>query len=264
MNPYLTVLESSIETNTWWQLVDLLVALGLSALIGLEREYHQKSAGLRTHTLVGLGTAVFVLVSKYGFADVMYDGITRYDPARVAAQIVSGIGFLGGGLIFVRKDAVRGLTTAATIWVTCAVGMACGAHLYVLALAATIGHFVITFGLVHVARTLPTGSDIATQLALTYEPGHLVLARVLSTCTEHGYIVADVSVDRSSASRLDVLREERLREEDEGFGRATLDNRTRVTLLLRGKLPFSTLIASISDIPGLITVRGGDPDDVAD
>ena len=76
----------------------------LSTIIGLEREWRQKSAGLRTHTLVGVGAALFMLVSKYGFGDVLVSDRTVLDPSRIAAQVVSGIGFIGGGLIFVRGD----------------------------------------------------------------------------------------------------------------------------------------------------------------
>src|ERR1044072_7509958 len=94
----------------WHQIGDLALAFGLSAAIGLEREWRQKSAGLRTHALVGVGSALFVLVSKYGFGDVLEPGHSVLDPSRVAAQVVSGIGFIGGGLIFVRSDIVRGLT----------------------------------------------------------------------------------------------------------------------------------------------------------
>jgi hypothetical protein len=86
----------------------------LSASIGLEREIRQKSAGLRTYTLVGFSSALVMLVSKYGFTNILESGRVVLDPSRIAAQIVSGIGFIGGGLIFVRKDIVRGLTTAAT------------------------------------------------------------------------------------------------------------------------------------------------------
>ena len=114
---------------------------------GLEREIRQKSAGLRTHTLVGVGAALFVLISKYGFTDVLVPGEVILDPSRVAAQIVSGIGFLGAGLIFVRRDSVRGLTTAASIWVTAAIGAACGAGLPWLAAATTVGYLIVTLGL---------------------------------------------------------------------------------------------------------------------
>lgn len=124
----------------------LALALVLAALIGAEREMRQKSAGLRTNAVVGLAAALMMVVSKYGFTDVLGPHST-VDPSRVAAQIVSGIGFIGGGLIFVRRDSyVAGLTTAAVVWLTAGVGMACGAGLWQLALVVTAGHFVIVLG----------------------------------------------------------------------------------------------------------------------
>src|SRR6201996_2564142 len=127
---------NTLNGQGWKQLGELGLALLLSAIIGFERELRQKSAGLRTHTLIGFGSALFMLVSKYGFTDVLGEHVVL-DPSRVAAQIVSGIGFIGGGLIFVRRDLVRGLTTAAGVWLTAAVGAAAGASLPVLAIATT-------------------------------------------------------------------------------------------------------------------------------
>jgi putative Mg2+ transporter-C (MgtC) family protein len=127
----------------WLQIGEIAAAFALSSLIGLEREIRQKSAGLRTHTLVGVGAALFILVSKYGFMDVLSKNEVVLDPSRVAAQVVSGIGFIGGGLIFVRRDSVQGLTTAAIVWVTAAIGMACGAGLFLLAAVVTACHFVV-------------------------------------------------------------------------------------------------------------------------
>ena len=98
--------------QSWLQFAELGLALVLSALIGLEREIRQKSAGHGTYTLVGLASALIILISKYGFTDILADGRVVLDPSRMAAQIVSGVGFIGGGVIFVRKDLVRGLTTA--------------------------------------------------------------------------------------------------------------------------------------------------------
>ena len=127
----------------WLQLGELTLAFVLSALVGLEREVKQKSAGLRTYTLVGVSAALFMIISKHGFDGVLRPGLVVLDPSRVAAQVVSGIGFIGGGVIFMRRDIVRGLTTAASIWLTAALGMACGAGLPVLAVATTVGHFTI-------------------------------------------------------------------------------------------------------------------------
>src|SRR3984885_13778356 len=109
----------------WLQVGELGLAFVLSALIGLEREVRHKSAGLRTYTLIGFAAALIMLVSKYGFSDILSPNQVVLDPSRVAAQIVTGVGFIGGGLIFVRRDSVRGLTTATTVWVTAAIGMAC-------------------------------------------------------------------------------------------------------------------------------------------
>ena len=139
------------------QFFELGSAFVLSALIGLERELRQKSAGLRTYTVVGLSSALFMLVSKYGFTDVLAPGTVVLDPSRVAAQIVSGIGFLGAGIIFVRGSSVRGLTTASTVWLTAAVGAACGAGLPLLALATTGAHFIITLVFPPLLRLVPRG-----------------------------------------------------------------------------------------------------------
>jgi putative Mg2+ transporter-C (MgtC) family protein len=108
----------------------LLAALVLGAIIGLERERQERAAGLRTVTMVSLGSCLFTIVGAYGFAQT--------DPSRVAAQIVTGIGFLGAGTIFLRKDLVRGLTTAATIWATAAIGMAAATARYFEAVFATL------------------------------------------------------------------------------------------------------------------------------
>ena len=133
--------------NEWDLVWRLGLALALSASIGLDRELRQKSAGLRTYTLVGLGSALFMLISKYGFFDVLAENEVVLDPSRVAAQIVSGIGFIGAGLIFVRRDAVRGLTTAAGVWLVAAVGAAAGASLPVLAIATTVAYFIVVHAL---------------------------------------------------------------------------------------------------------------------
>src|SRR6476620_8791832 len=105
------------------QIVELFVAFGLTALIGLERELQGKSAGIRTQTIVGTAAALILLVSKYGFSDVLAAGTVEVDPSRVAAQIVSGIGFLGAGIIIFRRGSVHGLTTEASIWESAAIGM---------------------------------------------------------------------------------------------------------------------------------------------
>jgi putative Mg2+ transporter-C (MgtC) family protein len=119
-------------------LVRLAVAAALGGAIGLERELDEKAAGLRTHMLVSIGSALFTMVGAYGFHDFLVGGgnVVRADPGRVAAQIVTGIGFLGAGVIFRQGFTVRGLTTAASLWVVAAVGMASGAGFWEGALIA--------------------------------------------------------------------------------------------------------------------------------
>jgi putative Mg2+ transporter-C (MgtC) family protein len=173
------------------QVGELALAFGLSSLIGIEREWRQKSAGLRTHALVGVGAALFVLVSKYGFSDVLGSNVIL-DPSRVAAQIVTGIGFIGGGLIFVRGDAVRGLTTAAIVWVTAAIGMACGAGLVILALVATAGHFIVVLVYPRLAAALPRSRYIGFALRVVYADGRGILRGVLAESTRLGYAIRSV------------------------------------------------------------------------
>jgi len=159
---------SEIEGQGLKQFIELATAFLLSAAIGLERELRHKSAGLRTYTLVGTSAALFLLISKYGFTDVLAKDAVVLDPSRVAAQIVSGIGFIGAGLIFVRQDTVKGLTTAATVWVVTAIGMACGAGLPWLALAVTLAYFVVALVFPLLIRLLP-GASSSSEEAKTSE-----------------------------------------------------------------------------------------------
>jgi putative Mg2+ transporter-C (MgtC) family protein len=223
----------------WVQIGELALALLLSALIGLEREIRQKSAGLRTHTLVGFASALIMLVSKYGFADVLGEHVTL-DPSRVAAQIVSGIGFIGGGLIFVRRDAVRGLTTAAVVWLTAAVGMAAGAGLWLLALVVTAGHFLVVFALTPLAARLPRSKYTQSRLRVTYLDGRGVLRRVLSTCTDKGFVISELTVDRG-----DDRRE---------------PGTVAVWVLVQGAGPIGDLAATLADVDGVRTVASDDVD----
>lgn len=233
----------------WELLLPLALALVLSTLIGLEREAGAKSAGLRTHVLVGVGAAVFMLISKYGFADLLGIDHVTLDPSRVAAQIVSGIGFIGAGLIFVRQDAVRGLTTAATIWLAAAVGSAAGAGLPALAVAATAAHFVVTRGLQPLARATRRRRRDPPTLHLRYTDGLGVLRGVLERCTAAGFAVARVSVDRETVS--------------DGVRVAAL------TLRLEGRGDLTGLATELAEMDGVRSAATGpgrpiDPDDPDD
>lgn len=226
----------------WSQIGDLALALVLSAAIGLERELRQKSAGLRTHTLVGFAAALIMLVSKYGFSDVLGDHVV-VDPSRVAAQIVSGIGFIGGGLIFVRRDAVRGLTTAAVVWLACAVGMAAGAGLWLLAVVVTAGHFLVVFAFTPLAARLPRSKYTPVRLHLTYLDGKGVLRQVLTICTERGFAVNEMSVERV----------------DERGTRRPVS----IWLQLQGAGPVGELATAVADVDGVLTIFTDDADSAA-
>lgn len=131
---------SSIPALDGWDaFLRLLFACALGGVVGFERELRDREAGIRTHLLVSLGSALFTIVSAYGFHEFLTDGgnVVRTDPSRIAAQIVTGIGFLGAGAIIREGLSVRGLTTAATLWVVAAIGMSCGAGYYWPAAAAT-------------------------------------------------------------------------------------------------------------------------------
>jgi putative Mg2+ transporter-C (MgtC) family protein len=137
----LHLLAASVPTLDWPEvLLRLFVAAALGGAIGLERELRERQAGLRTHLVVSVGSALFTLVSAYGFSDFLGSpAVARVDPTRIAAQIVSGIGFLGAGAIIRQGLSVRGLTTAASLWLVAAIGMASGAGYWDAAVIATAG-----------------------------------------------------------------------------------------------------------------------------
>ena len=120
-------------------LIRLLLSAALGALVGLERSKRRKEAGIRTHCIIACTSALFMIVSKYAFLDcVALDGLRGADPARIAAQVVSGISFLGAGVIFKNGNSIRGLTTAAGIWATAGIGLAVGAGMYTIGIAAMV------------------------------------------------------------------------------------------------------------------------------
>lgn len=215
----------------------------LSALIGIEREIRQKSAGLRTHTLVGLGAALFMLVSKYGFNDVLARGAITVDPSRVAAQIVSGIGFVGAGIIFVRSDSVRGLTTAAAVWVTAAVGATAGAGLPLLAVAATIMYLVVAVAFTPIVRALPRSSTATSVLRVRYLDGRGALRRLLRETTNRGFTVEELSFAPQAA---------------DGHRNGSAARTVEVQLQVHGKPPVHELAALLAELDDVEHVTSDD------
>jgi putative Mg2+ transporter-C (MgtC) family protein len=182
------------ELETWDALLRLVVAAGLGGAVGLERELRDHEAGFRTHLLVALGACVFTLVSAYAWTDWTFstrEGIV-FDPTRIAAQIVTGIGFLGAGAIIVRGINVRGLTTAATLWVVAAIGMAAGTGYYAVAVGAT-ALVLVSLGPLKIvsARMLSRVRPEEAELAINLAPGG-VAAHVLARIEEAGGVVNTV------------------------------------------------------------------------
>lgn len=147
----MTGMENTMIWDFVWRLV---LAAIFGTIIGLDRKYREKEAGFRTHFLVSLGSALMMIVSQYGFSEILtHDGVSL-DPSRIAAQVVSGIGFIGAGTIIFNHQIVRGLTTAASLWATAGIGLTAGAGMSWLALAATILTLVALEGLSLVFRSL--------------------------------------------------------------------------------------------------------------
>ncbi|MQA94224.1 MAG: MgtC/SapB family protein [Streptosporangiales bacterium] len=252
------------EGQGWAQIALLLLAIVLCALIGMERELRNKAAGLRTHTLVGLGSALFMMVSKYGFGDVLEPNLIILDPSRVAAQIVSGIGFIGGGVIFVRRDLVRGLTTAAVVWLAAAIGMACGAGLPILAVTVTAGHFIVVYGLLRVGRRLPPSRMAPSELRITYtDDDQGALRRALEVCAERGFAVAEVNIEWTFSLERAGLPAEPGRDDRRSRGDPEEDGGQRaatVALRLHGDGSVADLAAELGELPGILKVSAGTPD----
>lgn len=223
-----------INDTTLTEVFLLGLAFVLSVIIGGERQRKLKSAGLRTHTLVGLGAAVFTLVSAYGFTNVIGPGVVL-DPSRIAAQIVSGIGFLGAGVIFVRQNVVNGLTTAASIWMTAAIGMACGAGMPLIAVLATALHLVAVTVLPLLGRFIPT-IDRDQIFVISYKESRGILREVLACATQLGY-----EATLANTRKIELA-----------------DKAPRVEAHMkfrRGKGPLEDLVEGLSEIRGVISVR---------
>ena len=163
---------------TWDFFFRLLVAGVLGALVGIDREYRAKEAGFRTHFLVALGSALFMIVSKYGFEDILGKEGVGLDPSRIASQVVTGIGFLGAGTIIIQKLFVRGLTTAAGIWTTAAVGLAVGAGQYWLGISATLLRLLGLEGLGYMFRNFSQRSVNLTFTVSGVEALQLVMDEI--------------------------------------------------------------------------------------
>jgi len=213
-------------------IIRLVVAAILGSLIGLERERLDRGAGLRTHALVATASALIIIVSAYGFSDVIQVGRIVLDPSRVAAQVVSGIGFLGAGTIILRKNAIRGLTTAASVWAVAGIGLAAGAGLYVAAAATTAILLAILLALKPVeGRIFPHKRVWRITLRAQTRPGQVIAIE-----------------ERVNALHLELRRLELLPDEENDMTTFRLD--------VHGGAPpaLATLAEELQHIPGARSV----------
>ena len=234
----LQLASSTLPSLNWDEsLLRLALAAVLGGLIGVERELREREAGLRTHLLVALGSALFTIVGAYGFDAFLNTGasVVRADPTRIAAQIVTGIGFLGAGAIIRQGLSVRGLTTAATLWVVAAVGLAAGAGYYSVA--------VITTAIVLIA--LYPLRIIAFKILSRFRPedGRLLVA--LPAGEPPGRIVDEVERLGARISSLDVTQEGDRR-------------RLELDVVLPRDTPIPRFVSRIADLDNVAEVRWSD------
>lgn len=192
----------------WELLVRLLVACVCGCVIGVERSFRQKEAGIRTHVILALGAALMMIVSKYGFFDLVAQNIDA-DGSRIASNIVTGISFLGAGVIFVRGGSIKGLTTAAGIWATAGIGMALGAGMYTIGISCTVGMIIIQL-LLH--KFMPFSENMETNIiTIKVTEGSQGLDQITEELTKAGIMITGI----------------RFKKQDNGITKAELTVRTK-------------------------------------
>ncbi len=203
-----TNFSGGIFGNILLVILSLLLAAVLTGWIGLEREIHGHSAGLRTHLLVAIGSALIMLVSIYGFRpwDSQFLPAASRDPARLAAQVVAGIGFIGAGTIIKNGVSVRGLTTATTLWVSMAIGLACGSGNFVIAIIATI---VAVVALISMRRIERIASKKQPVLVVVFSDEKPIMQELLTAAEHYGVVFREqsselVTYNEKSAVRMTI------------------------------------------------------------
>lgn len=182
-------------------IIRILIAAICGSFIGIERKVRLKEAGTRTHLVVAFGSALFMVVSKYGFEDMILRAsqlggeAIKFDPTRIASTIVTGIGFLGAGTIFVRRNVINGLTTAAGLWSTAAVGMAIGAGQYIIGISATVLLSVFQW-LLHTSKLFNRSSAIVMNFKLA--PCEKPIDKLTCLLESKGIIVKGVNFEKNS------------------------------------------------------------------
>jgi putative Mg2+ transporter-C (MgtC) family protein len=232
------LLAASVPSLSWEEsLLRLALAAVFGGAVGLEREFREREAGFRTHMLVSLGSALFTIASAYGFRDFLTHGgsLVRTDPTRIAAQIVTGIGFLGAGAIIRQGLSIRGLTTAATLWVVAAIGLTTGAGYYSAAAITTLLVIVSLWPLrilAHrtIVRFRPETDRLIVQLPAGESP-----AALISALEEEGAQLRSLEVGHEADRRMVLLD---------------------VTLPPRADAP--AIVAKLSELENILEIRWAD------
>lgn len=179
----------------------LVLAALLGGVVGLEREIHGRPAGIRTYLILSLGTALLMVLSEYLLVAFhgKYPGISQGDPGRIAGQAITGIGFLGAGVIIRYQDTVRGLTTAACVWLVCSVGLAVGAGFYVVGVTVTLLTLLALIGLKAVEQRMRKDWFEDLEVVSTDLPGQITLVK--SLITQHGFEVIASGLRRDAEKK---------------------------------------------------------------
>ena len=209
MSPFITIDQKLVEVlNNWvvgdgWPignfflvLIAILLSVFLCGAIGIEREWRGRSAGLRTHLLVGLGSCIIMIISIYGFPQAF---VEHRDVARLAAQIITGVGFLGAGAIIHKNDGIKGLTTAGTIWIVMAIGVACGSFNFIIAIISTVVVFIVLTVFRRLEAKMTSKKII---LVLTAPADKPVLAKMLAVSREYDCTVNTLANDLITSNGL--------------------------------------------------------------
>ena len=171
-------------------------------IIGYERKNRGKEAGIRTHIIVAISSALMMIVSKYGFSDFPFNNDFKLDPSRVASQIVSGVGFLGAGMIFIQKNAVKGLTTAAGVWATSGIGMAIGAGMYAIGIASSLVILLVQLITHKKWKFLQPHSE--EQLFFSIENSNEAIEYLKNYLAEMSISVVNINIKKADNDTLDV------------------------------------------------------------
>ena len=191
-------MEAILNSVEWTYMLRILVSCICGSLIGFEREKRSKNAGIRTHILVSLASSLMMIVSKYGFYDVIItEGIT-IDASRIAAGVVTAIGFLGAGVIFIRNENTIGLTTAAGLWGTVGIGITIGAGMYITGIASTILVIVLQY-LLH-AKIFHASTQLSGKVKITLEDKSISIKDIYTLLKKKGFGIKSITIEEEKDS----------------------------------------------------------------